>query len=93
MNPYKHFGAGPVPRVAFFTNGFHEANGVALTSRQFAEFAKSRFHPFFSVHAGPKAAHWKRRSFETYEIAHGKWILPLEHDLAFDLGFVRHKKN
>ena len=30
-----------VPRVAFFTDSFHEVNGVALTSRQFAEFAFS----------------------------------------------------
>ena len=92
MNPYKHFGAGPVPRVAFFTDSFHEANGVALTSRKFAEFAKSKFHPFFSVHAGPKTAHWKRGSFETYEVAHSRWVLPLEHDLAFDLGFLRQKR-
>lgn len=80
-----------VPRVAFFTDSFHEANGVALTSRMFAAFAKSRFHPFFSVHAGPRTAHWKRGAFETYEVANSGWALPLEHDLAFDLGFVRHR--
>jgi phosphatidylinositol alpha 1,6-mannosyltransferase len=91
MNHSNHF-AGPVPRVAFFTDSFHEANGVALTSRQFAAFAKERFHPFFSVHAGPKTAHWKRGSFETFEVAHSKWLLNLEHDLAFDLLFARHRK-
>jgi phosphatidylinositol alpha 1,6-mannosyltransferase len=90
MNLSNHFG-GPVPRVAFFTDSFHEANGVALTSRQFAAFAKQRFHPFFSVHAGPKTAHWKRGTFETFELAHSKWLLHLEHDLAFDVMFARHR--
>jgi len=84
--------SGPVPRVAFFTDSFHEANGVALTSRQFAAFAKSRFHPFFSVHAGERTAHWKRGTFETFEVATSGWKLQLEHDLAFDLLFARHRK-
>jgi glycosyltransferase involved in cell wall biosynthesis len=92
MNNYNHFGGGPVPRVAFFTDSFHEANGVALTSRQFAAFAKSRFHPFFSVHIGEKTAHWKRGNFETFEVANSRSVLNLEHDLAFDLRFHRHRK-
>lgn len=91
MTDYKKQ-SGPAPRVAFFTDSFHEANGVALTSRQFAAFAKSRFHPFFSVHAGERTAHWKRGNFETYEIANSRWLLKLEHDLAFDLAFARHRK-
>lgn len=91
MTPYNRQG-GPVPRVAFFTDSFHEANGVALTSRQFAAYAKSRFHPFFSVHVGERTAHWKRGNFETYEIANSRWLLNLEHDLAFDLAFARHRQ-
>jgi glycosyltransferase involved in cell wall biosynthesis len=92
MNHCNNFSAGPVPRVAFFTDSFHEANGVALTSRQFAAYAKSHFHPFFSVHAGERTAHWKRGTFETFEVAHSRWLLHLEHDLAFDLLFGRHLK-
>jgi phosphatidylinositol alpha 1,6-mannosyltransferase len=42
------------PRVAFFTDSFHEVNGVALTSREFARFAREKGYPFLSVHAGPK---------------------------------------
>lgn len=83
--------AGPVPRVAFFTDSFHETNGVALTSRQFAGFAKSRFYPFFSVHPGNKTAHWKRGNFETFELAHSRARMHLEHDLDFDLLFHRHR--
>lgn len=79
-----------VPRVAFFTDSFHETNGVALTSRQFAAFAKSHYYPFFSVHPGPRTDHWKRCNFETFELANSRFLLHLEHDLAFDLHFRRH---
>ena len=81
-----------VPRVAFFTDSFHETNGVALTSREFAKFAKARFYPFFSVHAGEETKHWRRGSFETYELGLSRMRLGLEHDLAFDLLFVRHMR-
>lgn len=80
------------PRVAFFTDSYHEVNGVALTSREFAGFARSRFYPFLSIHPGSKTAHWKRGAFETLELAHGRALLHLEHDLAFDLLFLRHRR-
>lgn len=80
------------PRVAFFTDSFHEANGVALTSRQFASFARARYYPFFSVHAGPKTEHFKRGTFETFELANSNTLLHLEHDLRFDLKFWRHRQ-
>lgn len=83
---------GSAPRIAFFTDSFHEANGVALTSRQFAAFARSHFYPFFSVHTGPRTAYWKRGPFETYELAPTSAVLRLEHDLAFDLLFFRHRR-
>jgi glycosyltransferase involved in cell wall biosynthesis len=89
--PASAVSAGAVPRVAFFTDSFHETNGVALTSRQFAAFAKDRFYAFFSVHAGPRTAHWKRGNFETFELAHSRARLRLEHDLDFDLLFLRHR--
>lgn len=79
-----------VPHVAFFTDSFHETNGVALTSREFAKFAKAHFYPFFSVHAGEKTRHWRCGSFETYELGLSRMRLGLEHDLVFDLLFLRH---
>ena len=43
------------PRVAFFTDSFHEVNGVALTSREFARFAREKGYPFFYLSTrGPK---------------------------------------
>ena len=80
------------PRVAFFTDSFHEVNGVALTSRQFAHHARSHFYPFLSVHPGPRTAHWTRGNFQTFELANSKVSLQLEHDLVFDLGFFRHQR-
>ena len=82
-----------VPRVAFFTDSFHEANGVALTSREFAKFSKGRFFPFFSVHAGPETQHWKRGCFETFELGASRARFAIEHDLSFDLLFHRHLRN
>ena len=80
------------PAVAFFTDSFHEANGVALTSRQFDEFARSRGFPFFSVHAGPVTKHARDGSYESYELANSRATLRLEHDLFFDIPFLRHRR-
>jgi hypothetical protein len=54
-----------VPRVAFFTDGFHEVNGVARTSR---EFARNQDYPFFSVHTGPQTACWTEANLTTCEL-------------------------
>jgi phosphatidylinositol alpha 1,6-mannosyltransferase len=78
------------PRIAFFTDSFHEVNGVALTSREFAGFAQRHGYPFFSVHAGPETKHWHEGTFETFELSNSKVALGLEHDLSFDLLFPRH---
>ncbi|MBZ5675126.1 MAG: glycosyltransferase [Acidobacteriia bacterium] len=86
MNP------GRAPRVAFFTDSFHEVNGVALTSRQFDHHARSHFYPFLSVHPGPRTAHWTRGNYQALELSHSSASLRLEHDLAFDLCFWRHRR-
>ena len=80
------------PRVAFFSDSFHEVNGVALTSREFAGFAARRGYPFFCVHTGPETRHWIDGEFETFELAHSPLMLGLESDLAFDWLFLRHHK-
>jgi len=80
------------PAVAFFTDSFHEANGVALTSSEFDRFAHARDFPFFSVHAGPVTKHEKDGAYESYELANSGATLRLEHDLFFDLRFLRHRR-
>jgi phosphatidylinositol alpha 1,6-mannosyltransferase len=77
-------------RVAFFTDSFHEVNGVALTSREFVNYAQRRSLPLFSVHAGPENRISHRGSVTTFEFARGPVRCNLEHDLAMDLLFLRH---
>jgi phosphatidylinositol alpha 1,6-mannosyltransferase len=78
------------PRVAFFTDSYHEVNGVALTSREFAGFARERDYPFLSVHVGPKTRHWTEGPFQTLELANSRAVLNLDTNLHFDLLFLRH---
>ena len=80
-----------IPRVAFFTDSFHEVNGVALTSRQFDRFAREHEYPFLSVHAGPKTVDRIEGVHETVEIARSRILIGLERDLAFDLLFWRYR--
>jgi len=81
------------PRVAFFTDSFHEVNGVALTSRQFESFADRRQFPFFSVHAGPETTIQKRDSLTVFEIQRSNAAFNLEatSDLSFDPLIVRNR--
>jgi glycosyltransferase involved in cell wall biosynthesis len=86
--------AQPEPRVAFFTDSFHEVNGVALTSREFAKFARHNRHPFLAVHPAQPSTeeirHLKDGPFESCELPTGQTVLGLENDLTFDLMFFRH---
>jgi len=79
-------------RVAFFTDSFHEVNGVALTSREFVAFAQRRSIPVFSVHAGPAECQFQEGSIATFEFKRSRLRWSLERDLAIDLTFLRHRK-
>ena len=81
------------PRVAFFTDSFHEVNGVALTSRQFEDFARRRDLPFLSVHAGSATREEKLGTVTRYEIQRSKAAFNLEatSDLAFDPLIARNR--
>ncbi|MBI1354159.1 MAG: glycosyltransferase [Acidobacteria bacterium] len=80
---------GP-PRVALFTDSFHEVNGVALTSRQLDAFARRRGLPFFSAHAGPATRLVQDGSVTTYELRRGLFSFSVEKDLATDPAFMRY---
>jgi phosphatidylinositol alpha 1,6-mannosyltransferase len=81
-----------IRRVAFFTDSFHEVNGVALTSREFVAFARRLSLPLLSVHAGPADRIFREASVTTVEIKRTWPRWTLEHDLAIDLLFLRHRK-
>ena len=80
-----------MPRVAFFTDSFHEVNGVALTSRMLEGFAQRRGLPLLSVHAGPETRAWDQGSVRRVELAVSRSAFWLEADLRFDLRFLRHR--
>ena len=71
-------------RVAFFTDSFHEVNGVALTSRQFDAFARRRGLPFLSVHAGPREQYSVAGEHHTLELTRSRAAVPIERDMSFD---------
>ncbi len=78
------------PRVAFFTDSFHEVNGVALTSRQLDAFARRRGLPFLSVHAGPRTELTKDGPVWTFELKRGLARVGLDRGLFFDPFLIRH---
>jgi phosphatidylinositol alpha 1,6-mannosyltransferase len=83
--------SGGFPRVAFFTDSFHEVNGVALTSRQLDAFARRRGIPFFSVHAGPETRLWTDGSVTTFELGRGRLAIGVEEDLYVDPILMRYR--
>lgn len=82
----------PSPRVAFFTDSFHEVNGVAHTSRHFDAFARRRGLPFLNVHAGPSTRLVEDGPVWTLELKRGPIAFGLEHDMSFDLLFMRYRR-
>ena len=72
------------PRVAFFSDSFHEVNGVALTSRQLDAFARRRNLPFLSVHSGHETGCKTEGSVTTLELERGPASLAVDAGLKFD---------
>lgn len=79
------------PRVAFFTDSFHEVNGVAQTSRQYDAFARRSQNPFLRVNVGSADAWSTDGEVRTLELHRGPAAFPVEQDMKFDPFFMRHK--
>jgi phosphatidylinositol alpha 1,6-mannosyltransferase len=79
------------PRIAYFPDSFHEVNGVAHTSRNFAAFAERHDIPFLCVRAGettrliPPSG-----SVTALELGRSPLAVHLEKDLSFDPLFFRY---
>ncbi len=80
------------PRVAFFTDSFHEVNGVAQTSRQFDAFARRWQTPFLRVNVAPGGNFQQQPegTVQTLELERGLAAFPVEQDMKFDPLFMRH---
>jgi phosphatidylinositol alpha 1,6-mannosyltransferase len=79
------------PRVAYFPDSFHEVNGVAHTSRNFAAFARRREIPCSA------SARERRHGFAHQKAPCRRWswdasplAVQLERDLYFDPLFFRY---
>jgi len=77
-------------RVALFPCTYREIDGVANTSRQFAEFARERDYPFLLVHAGPSDEVSADGSLTRIQLRRGRIKFPLDGQHEFDLLFLRH---
>lgn len=80
------------PHVAFFTDSFHEVNGVAHTSRHFDAFVRRKGLPFLNIHAGAKTDLREDGPVWTLELLRNPIGFQLESDMSFDLTFLRYKK-
>jgi phosphatidylinositol alpha 1,6-mannosyltransferase len=77
-------------RVAFFTDSFHEINGVAHTSRNLDAFARRRNLPFLSIHAGESTSLTRTGNHIELNLKRSFAGIPIENDMSFDLLFARH---
>jgi phosphatidylinositol alpha 1,6-mannosyltransferase len=78
------------PRVALFSETFHEINGAALTARQLVAFAKRHARPFLAVFGGPSLARSQDGSVTRLELPRGWASFGIERDLRYDLCLWRH---
>ncbi len=77
-------------RVALFPCTYREIDGVANTSRQFAEFAKEHGFAFLLVHAGPRDEVVTDGSITRVQLSRGWATFPLDGHHKFDPLFLRH---
>jgi len=81
----------PLPRIAYFPDSFHEVNGVAHTSRNFAAYARRHDVPFLCVRAGQTTRLLEPDgSVEALELGRSLLSVGMEKDLSFDPLFFRY---
>lgn len=80
-------------RIAYFPDSFHEVNGVAHTSRNFAAYAERHGLPFLCVRAGNRE-HALVQNGEQWslELPRSRFSIQMEQDLWFDPRFLRHRE-
>jgi glycosyltransferase involved in cell wall biosynthesis len=79
------------PRIAYFPDSFHEVNGVAHTSRNFAAYAQRHGIPMLCVRAGQTTRRLAAEgSLEALELGRSPLAVHMEKDLSFDPLFFRY---
>lgn len=83
-----------MPRIALFSDSYHEVNGVALTIAAIEACAKRRRIPLLSVHAGPETRLVHDGSIVRLDLKRARMCaVGLEHDLKFDPSMWRHSSH
>ncbi len=82
-------------RIAYLPDSFHEVNGVAHTSRNFAAYAQRRGIQMLCIRASagrntPQITHAQHGTLRTLDLRRSRAALGLEKDLSFDPLFFRH---
>ena len=77
------------PRIAFCTDTFEEANGVATVSRAYVAYAKRHQLPFLLIRPGRESRTFTEGSITTVEVAKSALCVPLDMGLRFDLLIFR----
>jgi phosphatidylinositol alpha 1,6-mannosyltransferase len=72
------------PRVAFFTDSYHETNGVAHTTRHLEAFAKRERIPLLCARAGEATKKFTDDSITAVEFKRSPIGFGLERDMRFD---------
>jgi glycosyltransferase involved in cell wall biosynthesis len=81
------------PRIAYFPDSFHEVNGVAHTSRNFAAYADRHELPFLCVRAGRREQLFVQQGEQwSLELPRSRFSVQMEQDLWFDPRFLRHRE-
>ena len=88
--------AAPI-RIAYFPDSFHEVNGVAHTSRNFAGYAARHDLPFLCIRAsldgtGPRRHSTTSGHSHSLELRRSLLSIRMEKDLQFDPLFPRHAR-
>ncbi len=80
-----------MPRIALFSDSYHEANGVARTAHAIEACAQRRKIPLLSVHAGPETRLVRDGSIVRLDLKRSRLLsFGLENNLRFDPSMWRH---
>jgi phosphatidylinositol alpha 1,6-mannosyltransferase len=79
-------------RVAFFADTFDEINGVALTSRQFTDYARRQERPFLCVRGGSGTRMTADGAVTHLELKRGPLAFALDRGLSCDPALMRHAR-
>jgi glycosyltransferase involved in cell wall biosynthesis len=80
------------PRVALFTDCFHEVNGAAHSCRHLVQYAARHNLPFLSVHSGPRTEFLQQGSVLKLELKRGRTTFPIDVDFGCDPLLWRYAK-